>query len=202
MRSSLGRVDLPAFVRIVLSTYGVIFIAELPDKTALAALVLATKHRPLPVFLGSAAALAVQSLVAVAAGQLLTLLPSRAVHIVAGIVFLVSAVAMWIRHEEESEKGIDESRMLGFWRSVWTVFLVIFVAEWGDLTQLATAALAARYAAPVAVFVGATAALCSVAAIAAFVGNRASKWLSGPLIQKIAAGLFAVVGAALVAGVL
>jgi Ca2+/H+ antiporter, TMEM165/GDT1 family len=195
-------VNLAEFFRIALSTYGVIFIAELPDKTALAALVLATRHRPLPVFLGSAAALAIQSLVAVIAGQLLTLLPARAVHVVAGIVFLVSAVAMWIRHEEESEKGLDEAQMKGFWSSAWTVFGVIFIAEWGDLTQLATAALAARYAAPVAVFVGATAALCSVAAIAAFVGNRAGKLLSGPLIQKIAAVLFAVIGGALIAGVL
>lgn len=192
--------NLAEFFRIALSTYGVIFVAELPDKTALAALVLATRHRPLPVFLGSAAALAVQSLVAVIAGQVLTLLPARAVHIVAGVVFLVSAVAMWIRHEEESEKGVDEARMKGFWSSAWTVFGVIFIAEWGDLTQLATAALAARYAAPVAVFVGATAALCTVAALAAFVGNRAGKLLSGPLIQKIAAVLFALVGVTLIAG--
>jgi Ca2+/H+ antiporter, TMEM165/GDT1 family len=195
-------VKLPAFLRILLSTYGVIFVAELPDKTALAALVLATKHRPFPVFLGSVAALAVQTLVAVAAGQLLTFLPSRTVHIVAGLVFLVSAIAMWVRHEEEDGEGIDESRMNGFWRSTWTVFLVIFIAEWGDLTQLATAALAARYAAPVAVFVGATAALSTVAAIAAFVGNRAGRFLSGPVIQKIAAGLFAAIGVALLARLL
>jgi len=195
-------VNLAEFLRIALSTYGVIFVAELPDKTALAALVLATRHRHLPVFVGSVAALTVQSLVAVIAGQLLTLLPARPVHVVAGLVFLVSAVAMWIRHEEDGEEGVDEARMKGFWSSAWAVFVVIFVAEWGDLTQLATAALAARYAAPVAVFVGATAALCSVAAIATFVGNRAGKLLSGPLIQKIAAVLFALVGVALVVGVL
>jgi putative Ca2+/H+ antiporter (TMEM165/GDT1 family) len=187
------------FLKLVLTVYGVVFVAELPDKTALAALVLATRHRAVPVFLGSAAALAVQSLVAVAAGQLMTLLPARPVHVVAGVVFLVSAVVMWVRHEDADAK-IDESKITGFWGSTWAVFGIVFIAEWGDLTQLATGALAARYAAPVAVFVGATAALWSVAAIAAFVGNRAGRLLSGSLVQRIAAVLFALIGAALVAG--
>jgi putative Ca2+/H+ antiporter (TMEM165/GDT1 family) len=194
-----GRV--PPFLQLVLTVYGVVFVAELPDKTALAALVLATRHRAMPVFIGSAAALAVQSLVAVAAGQLLTLLPARPVHIVAGLVFLVSAVVMWVRRDDADDGAADESKMGGFWSSTWAVFGVVFIAEWGDLTQLATGALAARYAAPIAVFVGATAALWSVAAIAAFVGNRAKKLLSAALVQRVAAGLFAVIGVALVAGV-
>jgi putative Ca2+/H+ antiporter (TMEM165/GDT1 family) len=189
-----------AFFAIALSVYGLVFIAELPDKTALAALVLATRHKPLPVFVGSAAALAVQSLVAVVAGQLLTLLPARPVHIAAGVVFLVSAIVMWVRHEEDGGKGADEAKMKGFWATTWAVFVVVFVAEWGDLTQLATAALAARYAAPVAVFVGATAALWSVAGIAAFVGNKAGKMLSASVTQRVAAVLFALVGLALIFG--
>jgi Ca2+/H+ antiporter, TMEM165/GDT1 family len=191
----------PPLLKLLATVYGIVFVAELPDKTALAALVLATRHRALPVFLGSAAALAVQSLVAVAAGQLLTLLPARPVHIVAGIVFLVSAVVMWLRHEEAAGAGLDEANAKGFWGSTWTVFGIVFIAEWGDLTQLATGALAARYAAPVAVFVGATAALWTVAAIAAFVGNRAGKLLSGSVVQRVAAVLFALIGVALVAGV-
>ncbi len=188
----------PPVLKVVLTVYGIVFVAELPDKTALAALVLATRHRAMPVFVGSAAALAVQSLVAVAAGQLLTLLPARPVHVVAGVVFLISAVVMWVRHEDAGA-DVDEAKLKGFWSSTWTVFGVVFIAEWGDLTQLATGALAARYAAPVAVFVGATAALWSVAAIAAFVGNRAGRLLSGSLVQKIAAALFAVIGVALIA---
>lgn len=192
---------MPPLLKLVATVYGIVFVAELPDKTALAALVLATRHRALPVFLGSAAALAVQSLVAVAAGQLLTLLPARPVHIVAGIVFLVSAVVMWLRHEEAAETGLDDAKAKGFWGSTWTVFAIVFIAEWGDLTQLATGALAARYAAPVAVFVGATAALWSVAAIVAFVGNRAGKLLSGSVVQRVAAVLFALIGVTLVAGV-
>jgi putative Ca2+/H+ antiporter (TMEM165/GDT1 family) len=82
------------------------------------------------------------------------------------------------------------------------VFGVVFVAEWGDLTQLATAALAARYAAPIAVFVGATAALWAVVAIAATVGHRAGKLLSPHVTQRVAAGVFALVGVAFVVGLL
>jgi putative Ca2+/H+ antiporter (TMEM165/GDT1 family) len=192
----------PHLIKLVVTVYGVVFVAELPDKTALAALVLATRHKAMPVFLGSALALAVQSLVAVAAGQLLTLLPARPVHVVAGVVFLISAVVMWIRHEDVPDVSAGDSKMKGFWSSTWTVFGIVFIAEWGDLTQLATGALAARYAAPVAVFVGATAALWTVAALAAFVGSRAGRLLSGSLVQRIAATLFALVGVALVLGVL
>jgi putative Ca2+/H+ antiporter (TMEM165/GDT1 family) len=188
-------------LQIALSVYGLIFIAELPDKTAIATLVLATRHRPLPVFLGAAAALAIQSLVAVGAGQLIGLLPARIVHVVAGIVFIGSGLAMWFQHADDDDAKEDSKPAVGFWRVVWISFGVLFAAEWGDLTQLATAALAARYRAPIAVFVGATAALWSVVAIAAVAGNKVSKVLSPKTTIRIAAVLFALVGVALVAGV-
>jgi len=187
------------FLELTLSVFGVVFVAELPDKTALAALVLASRNAPLPVFLGTAAALTVQSLVAVAAGQLVSLLPPGVVHLVAGAVFLVSAVVMWLRKQDDAETEATADRP-GFWRTAWLVFVVVFIAEWGDLTQLATAALAARYAAPVAVFVGATAALWSVSAIAVLVGHRAGKLLSPRVTRKVAAVVFALVGIALLAG--
>src|SRR5450432_4642889 len=90
-------------LRIFATVFGVIFLAELPDKTAVAAVVLATRHRALPVFAGTALALVVQSLVAVVAGGLLSLLPARPVHIGAGLLFLVSAFFMWRRDEEEED---------------------------------------------------------------------------------------------------
>jgi Ca2+/H+ antiporter, TMEM165/GDT1 family len=188
-------------LQIALSVYGLIFIAELPDKTALAALVLATRHRPLPVFVGAAAALAVQSLVAVGAGQLIGLLPARIVHVVAGVVFIGSGVAMWFQHDESDDAKEEGAPAVGFWRVVWIAFAVLFAAEWGDLTQLATAAMAARYRAPVAVFVGATAALWSVVAIATMAGNKVSQVLSPRTTIRIAAVLFALVGVALVVGI-
>lgn len=184
------------------SVFGVIFVAELPDKTALAALVLATRHRPLPVLIGAAAALTIQSLVAVAAGHLVSLLPPRPVHVFAGGLFLVSAILMWRRKEEDEEDVADRDGSAGFWPSARLVFVVVFVAEWGDLTQLATAALAAHYHSPYIVFGGATLALWAVAGLAVFVGHRAGKLLDPHLTKRIAAVLFALIGTGLLAGVL
>jgi putative Ca2+/H+ antiporter (TMEM165/GDT1 family) len=189
------------------TVFGVVFLAELPDKTALAALVLATRHRPLPVLLGAAGALTVQSGVAVAAGHVVSLLPARPVHVVAGLVFLLSAVLMWRRKEEEEEdeaKEVEEAESKrpgnGFWRTAWLAFVVVFIAEWGDLTQLATAALAARYHAPWTVFGASALALWCVAALAVFVGHRAGRLLDPEVTKRGAAVLFALLGAALVAG--
>jgi hypothetical protein len=109
------------------SVFGVIFVAELPDKTALAALALATRHRPVPVLLGAASALTIQSAVAVGAGRLVSLLPSRPVHVASGLLFLVSAVLMWRRKEDDDE--VADRDAPGFWRSTWLVFAVVFVAE-------------------------------------------------------------------------
>ena len=190
--------------RIFGTVFGVIFIAELPDKTAVAALVLATRHRALPVFFGTALALVVQSLVAVAAGGVLSLLPPRPVHIAAGILFLVSAVFMWRRDEqEEADKDANDSGgPEPFSRALWKSFLVVFIAEWGDLTQLGTAALAARYRAPITVFFAASCALCVVAALAVFLGNRLSAVIHPRHTQRAAAVVFVLLGLGLLLGVI
>jgi putative Ca2+/H+ antiporter (TMEM165/GDT1 family) len=186
--------------------FGVIFIAELPDKTALAALVLATRLKPWPVFLGSSLALTVQSIVAVAAGSLLSLLPARAVHIGAGLVFLASSIAMWVRKEnpektgQERDQPTQPQRSPSFWRALATVFGIVFVAEWGDLTQFATAAFAARERAPLVIFTAATLALWAVTGIAVVIGNRAAKFLDPHITKRVAAVLFAAIGGALLAG--
>lgn len=184
--------------------FSVIFVAEVPDKTALASLVLATRHRALPVFLGASLALTVQSLVAVAAGSVFALLPERPVHVAVGVLFLISAVLMWLRkpyHDEEEGSGDAKAdREPSFWRAFATVFAVVFVAEWGDLTQLATAGLAARERAPVVVFASATLALWLVTAIAVTVGNRAAALLKPERTQRIAAVILGLISIALLAG--
>jgi Ca2+/H+ antiporter, TMEM165/GDT1 family len=201
-------------LRLAAYVFAVIFVAELPDKTALATLVLATRHKPLPVFLGASLALAVQSVVAVAAGSLLSLLPARAVHIAAGGIFFVSAALMWFRKEDPEEGGRhpsgetseepgqegDAARARSFWRALGTVFGVVFIAEWGDLTQFATAAFAANERAPFIVFAAATLALCAVAGIAVGIGNRAATILDPRITKRVAAMLFAAVGTALITG--
>jgi Ca2+/H+ antiporter, TMEM165/GDT1 family len=185
--------------KLFLSIFAVIFVAELPDKTALSALVLATRHRALPVLLGAAAALTIQSAVAVVAGSLLSLLPPRAVHIGSGVLFLVSAIVMWVRHDDEAadDKGGGAT---GFGRSLWMSFSMVFLAEWGDLTQIATAGFAARTGKPLIVFGASTAALWAVSAIAVVIGNRAGRLLNPKLTKRVAAILFALIGVALVTG--
>jgi Ca2+/H+ antiporter, TMEM165/GDT1 family len=75
-----------------------------------------------------------------------------------------------------------------------TAFLVVFVAEWGDLTQLATAALVARTGQPLAVALGAIPALWTVTVLAALVGSQASRFLTPTRLNRASAALFAVVG--------
>jgi putative Ca2+/H+ antiporter (TMEM165/GDT1 family) len=174
------------------STFALIFISELPDKTSFATLLLASRANPLAVFLGAAGAFVVQSLVAVTFGRLLSALPQRVVHIGAGLVFLVLAVLMWRRDATDEDAGI--TRRDGFLKSAGSAFVVIFLAEWGDLTQLATATLAAQYAAPVTIFISATLALWTVTGIGALAGHFAGRRLQPKFLQRLAAIVFAGAG--------
>jgi Ca2+/H+ antiporter, TMEM165/GDT1 family len=187
------------------TVFTVIFLLELPDKTALATLLLATRHRPLPIFLGSAAAFAIQSVVAVAAGSLLSLLPREPIRIGAGALFLVmAAFIVWrnFKTERADETREIEREEQKHRRPFATAFLLVFVAEWGDLTQLATAALQARYREALTVFVAATTALWAVAAIAVILGNRLGAWIPQRPLQFTAAGVMVLAGIALISGIL
>ena len=187
------------------TVFTVIFLLELPDKTALAALLLATRHRPLPVFLGAAAAFVIQSAVAVVAGSLLSLLPREPIRIGAGILFLGMAALLVrrnFRKDEADEARAVEQEEVRHRQPFITAFSVVFVAEWGDLTQLATAALQARYQQPVVVFVASTLALWGVSAIAVALGNRLGAWIPERPLQFAAAGVMVLVAIALITGVL
>lgn len=183
--------------QLFLSIYFLIFLAELPDKTAFATLLLATRSRALPVFAGVAAAFLVQTIVATVFGSVLSLLPERWIHLGAGVLFLGFAIQMWWQRndsDDEESNGIPGCRV-GFWPCAWRAFLVIFVAEWGDLTQIATASLIAKYHdAKVTVFVAAVLALWSVTALAIIVGSKAKKFIKDSLLKKICAVLFLGLG--------
>ena len=190
--------------RIFVTVFGVIFIAELPDKTAVAALVLATRYRAWPVFAGTALALVLQSSIAVAAGGLLSLFPARPVHIGAGLLFIGSAIFMWrgaAKPDEDIDLG-EVPQQKTFKAAFLKSFAVIFVAELGDLTQLGTAALAARFRAPLTVFLSSAAALVAVGALAVFVGNRLSRLIDPHRVQRVAAVVFGLLGLGFVAGVI
>jgi Ca2+/H+ antiporter, TMEM165/GDT1 family len=176
-----------------LSTFVLIFLGELPDKTAFATLLMATKDNPWAIFIGAAAAFVVQSLVAVCFGSLFALLPQEIVKVGSALLFFVFAYLMWAKKDEDDEAGVPHERK-NFWNSVWKSFVVIFIAEWGDITQLATATLVAKHAKPVIIFVAATLALWSVTGLAIVVGNRAKTAIRAAVLQRIAAIAFALVG--------
>ena len=180
---------------VVAATFGLIFVGELPDKTAIASLVLGTRFPWRWAFAGVAAAFLVHVLIAVAAGSLLTLLPHRAVEAVVAVLFLIGAVMVWregnddeeeIEAEEEAEiSGVPATA--GFWKVASLGFGVIIVAEWGDLTQILTANLAAKYHDALSVAVGATLALWAVALLAMLGGKTLLRFLPMKSITRIAA---------------
>lgn len=176
------------------SIFSLIFIAELPDKTAFASVVLATRHRPLAVFLGAAAAFVIQSAIAVLFGSVIALLPAHWVHHGAGVLFLIFAVAMIRSKSDDDDVDTDEDGEWKFWKDVSASFMAVFIAEWGDLTQLATATLAAKYRSPWTVFASATLALWAVAAIGVAVGHHSRKAIHPDALKWVAAAAFAGVG--------
>ena len=172
-------------------TFGAIFVVELPDKTFLATLVLATKYRPVLVWLGVGAAFAVQTTVAVLLGHAASLLPEDIVRIVAMVMFLAGAVILVREGRSHQQSSGDEfaegaEDVTGF-RAVLASFLVLFAAEWGDLSQLLTISLVARYEAPVSVFVGALGALLLVSGLAVLAGRALLRFVALHVLHYVGA---------------
>lgn len=159
------------------TVFAVTFVVELPDKSLFASLLLGTRYQPWHVWLGIMAAFAFHVGLAVTAGSLLTAAPHRIVQLVSAALFLGGAV--WVlksRQRDETEPGPDAARLgaapLSMLRVAATSFAVIFVGEWGDITQITTANFAARYQDPLTVAVGAVLALWVVSGLAVFVGPK------------------------------
>ncbi len=191
-------------IGVLLATFVIIFPAELPDKSFIATLVLATRYPRLWVWLGASLAFGVQMVIAVAAGQLLSLLPRGIVLGVTAALFAAGAVllvrgGLRARADEEAEeteeaeeiaaRAVPGEHGLGAFA---TTFAIIFTAEWGDLTQLVTAGQAARTDAPLSVFLGAWAALVTVAGIGTLVGSWLQQRVPLWRIRIISGGLLAV----------
>lgn len=180
---------------VIALTFAAIFVVELPDKTFIAALVLSTRYRPLMVWLGVGLAFLVQTLIGVTAGQLATLLPETLIHVVALAIFLVGAIVLFrsapgaeaeeLEAEEEYAARATEART-GI-RALTASFLVLFAAEWGDLSQLLTISLVAKYEEPVAVFLGAWGALLAVSGLAVIAGRILMRYMKLSLLHYIGA---------------
>ncbi len=158
---------------IVVAVFPIIFLGELPDKTMFASLVMSTRGRPGIVWLGAAAAFAVHVVIATTIGvALFHLLPHRALEALVAVMFLAGAVlALREAVKERDEEELVEREVASHRRIAVTAFVVIFIAEWGDLTQILTANLAAHYHNALSVGVGAVLALWTVAALAVVSGQ-------------------------------
>jgi putative Ca2+/H+ antiporter (TMEM165/GDT1 family) len=174
---------------------GTIFVVELPDKTFLATLVLSTKYRPLLVWLGVGLAFAVQTTIAVALGQAAaTWVPEEVVRSVALVLFLVGAVILLkegFSHAaaDDGSEYADKAADVHGWKVVTTSFLVLFTAEWGDLSQLLTLTLVAKYEDPLSVWVGALCALLAVSGLAVLAGRTLLRWIPVHVLHFIGAGV-------------
>jgi putative Ca2+/H+ antiporter (TMEM165/GDT1 family) len=198
-----------------LSTFALILPSELPDKTFVATLVLATRYRKGPVWIGVAAAFFVQCAIAVTLGGLLSLLPSRLVAAAAATLFAIGSIVL-LRGGLESRRAAEaeaaemldeESQALdevaarvgasgegstSTMRIAATSFLVLFVAEWGDLSQLLTAGQAARTGEPLSVFIGAWSALLVVSGLAVLAGSWLQQRIPLHRVRFVSAAILAV----------
>ena len=181
---------------VVALAFGAIFVVELPDKTFIATLVMSTKMRPLFVWIGVGLAFLVQTAIAVGIGKAASFLPEQLIHTVAALMFAIGAIILFreARSADEDEPGQEDefaakadSSAHGF-KVVATSFLVLFAAEWGDLSQLLTISLVAKYDDPVSVFLGAWGALLAVSGLAVIVGRL--------LLQRVRLSVLHYVGAA------
>jgi Ca2+/H+ antiporter, TMEM165/GDT1 family len=172
---------------VALTTFAVIFPAELPDKSLFASLVLGTRFRPLPVFCGVAAAFAVHVVIAVAVGGVFALLPRRLVLFVVAALFAGGSVLLLAGREDDQEDAAPARAVAGQrpLRVALASFGVVFLGEWGDITQITTANLAARYGDPVSVGIGAVLALWSVAALALTLGRGLLQRVPTRLVRRL-----------------
>jgi len=172
---------------IAAAVFPLIFLAELPDKTMFASLVLASRGRPRAVWVGAAAAFLVHVAIATTVGAaLFAVLPPRAVDAVVAALFLAGAVYAFLETRRDESALIDRE-VATRRRIVVTAFVVIFLAEWGDLTQILTANLAAHYHSAVSVGVGALLALWLVAALAVASGQTLLRVFPAVVVRRVTA---------------
>ena len=205
---------MPLDLATVAVVFGTIFVVELPDKTFIATLVMSTRFRPLLVWIGECLAFFVQTAIAVTAGGLLAPLPRTVVEVFAATMFLVGGILLLRgagdadeeEAETEEEFGAKASaRQVVGWRVVTLSFTILFLAEWGDLSQILTASLVVRYDDPLSVFVGAFLALATVSGLAAGLGRTLLTRLRLSTIRRVGGTvclLLAAYSALEIAGVL
>ncbi|MCX2180484.1 TMEM165/GDT1 family protein [Streptomyces sp. SKN60] len=169
----------------IVTAFGLIFLAELPDKTMFASLAMGTRMRPLYVWFGTSSAFIVHVAIAVGAGSLIGLLPGWTVKLVSALLFGFGAF-MLLRGggDDDNEDEAGGRTVTGFWPVYSTAFMAVFISEWGDLTQITTANLAATNG-TWSTAIGSAAALMTVSALALIAGRFIAKRVPLKTVQRI-----------------
>lgn len=177
-------------------TYFTIAIAELPDKTLLATLMLSSKYKNrLAVWCGVTLGYATHVVIAVLFGAVLTTLPRGPIHVLVGLLFITGGILTLWKHTDNNDAELDRpTTTTSPARIIWLAMSVILVAEFADLTQLATAGLAVRFNDPLSVAIGAILALSSVSGIGVLTGSWIQQHVPLGVIQRIAGAMFVVIG--------
>lgn len=200
--------DLSAF----LSTFGLIFVAELGDKTQLAVMSQTCKFRsPWPVFLGGSLALTAVTAIGAAGGRVLNaVIPAEVIRYLAASAFVVMGVLIWREASkpkdetcalEEGAECLDQKRSWD-WKAFGSTFSLLFLAELGDKTQLAVLGLASKQPSVWLIFGGGALALTAVTALGVLGGQQLCKWIPEQLLLKISAGAFVGMGLLMGSGIL
>ncbi len=158
-----------------LGIFAVMFLLELPDKTMIAIFVMSTKSRSSSIVMGASAAFVTQMGIAVGAGGLLTLLPVHVKDVLVAILFLGGAAYLLFSREETAEEkgtaGAEREHATTRVREITTAYAVIFLAEFGDLTQIQAANFTIKTHAPLEVFLAGSLALVCVSFLGAYGGQ-------------------------------
>ncbi|MBT2445157.1 TMEM165/GDT1 family protein [Streptomyces sp. ISL-36] len=168
----------------ILTAFGLIFLAELPDKTMFASLAMGTRMRPLYVWFGTSTAFVAHVAIAVGAGSLLGLLPDWIVKLVSALLFAFGAFMLLRGGDDDEQDEAGGRTVTGFWPVYSTAFMAVFISEWGDLTQITTANLAATNG-TWSTAIGSAAALMSVSALALVAGRFIAKRVPLKTVQRI-----------------
>ncbi len=182
---------------VIATVFGAIFIVELPDKTFIAALVLSTRYQPWAVWIGVGLAFFVQTAVAVTVGFVATLLPDQLVKAFVLAIFLIGAVVLFrtapgaddAEREQEEEYAAKSLEDRSFFKAAVASFLVLFAAEWGDLSQLLTISFVGQYHDHLNVFIGAWSALLVVSGLAVLAGRVLLRYMRLSVLHYIGSGV-------------
>ncbi len=173
----------------VLSIFIFIFLAAFPGRTTFLLILLAASGNTKRIFIGAALAFLIQCLISVVMGQFLAQVPQAYVEIVAGLLFIYFSRKFWI----ESRRNLDVVR-INQDHSIKSVFILIFAAEFGDVSQLAIVASASRASSKMTVFLLAVSAMWLITAVALMLGQKLKDYLKPELLQRAASLLFLALG--------